>query len=485
MLPQITLPKINTGSFAFSGDFVTLKPDVTFATFVDLVTKGKYQWYDHCVKLANVLQRVATGEIKRLMVFMPPRHGKSELISRLFSAYFLHTFPEKYVGVNSYAAELAYTFSRSSRENFIFAGGDIAETAYAVKHWETKQGGGLWAAGVGGPITGKGYDLGIIDDPIKNAEDAASETIRKKQKEWYDSTFYTREEPDAAIIVIQTRWHEDDLSGYILSKENEAPEHWHIVDFEAIKSETSPKYPETCTLEFDDRTPGEALAPKRYTVNKLQQIKKRIGSYFWNALYQQKPQPPEGNLFKREWFTLVDVVPSQCRRVRYWDKAGTMGDGAYTCGVLIAFDPVAKVYYVEDLVRGQWSAFERETIIRQTAQMDRQKYGPVETYIEQEPGSGGKESAENTIKNLAGFVVIADRPTGDKTTRARPLAAQSEAANVRIANADWTPGYMERLTAFPYGTYRDDVDATSGAFNKLTDSNTVMMATNPLTGYRG
>jgi predicted phage terminase large subunit-like protein len=440
---------------------------VTFASFVDLASNGKYQWYPYCARLTQVLQRVADGEIKRLMVFMPPRHGKSELVSRLFSAYFLYRFPEKWCGINSYAADLAYTFSRNARDNYTYAGGELKGSTYAVSHWETGLGGGLWAAGVGGPITGKGFDLGVIDDPVKNAEEAASETNRRKQKDWFDSTFSTREEPDAAIIVIQTRWHEDDLSGYLLDKESEEPERWHIVHFEAIKDEEPPEYPETCTIEPDPREPGEALAPKRYPIEKLKRFSRRIGSYFFGALFQQRPKPREGNMFKRSWFEIVRKVPAHCRRVRYWDKAGTEGGGAFTCGVLVAYDPDEHIYYIEDLVRGQWSAGQREAIIKQTADLDDERYKQVDTYVEQEGGSGGKESAENTIKNLAGHSIRADRPTGDKTLRAEPLSAQAEAKNVKIKNAPWASGFLDRLTAFPNGTYKDDVDAASGAFNKL------------------
>lgn len=485
----ISLPKVNTGRFDFSKE----KPQkqtgrpLTFASFVDLVSNGKYQWYPHCVRKARLLQRVADGELLRLIILEPPRHGKSELVSRLFSAYFLYRYPEQWVGINSYAADLAYTFSRAAKDNYLYADGAIRGDASAVKHWETGKGGGMWAAGVGGPITGKGFNLGIIDDPTKNAEEAASETIRRKQKDWFDSTFSTREEPGAAIIIIQTRWHEDDLSGYILSKEDEEPEHWHIVHFEAIKEAEPPEYPETCTVEPDPRKEGEALAPKRYPIEKLKKSLNRIGSYFFGALFQQRPKPHEGNLFKRDWFELVTRVPSACRRVRYWDKAGTEGGGAFSCGVLIAFDPVARIYYIEDLVRGQWSAGRRETIIKQTAELDAAAYGKMEVsvWVEQEPGSGGLESAQATIANLAGFIIKADRPTGDKVLRARPLAAQAEAGNVKIKNAPWAREYLDRMTAFPFGTYKDDTDATSGAFNKLAQNQALTAGVNPLANYRG
>lgn len=443
------------------------KPQKSKLSFIDFVSQvnPKYQWYPHVRQLADVLERVAAGEIKRLMIFMPPRHGKSELVSRLFSAYYLYRFPDRWVGINSYAAELAYTFSRAARDNYTRLGNKVRGDAAAVKHWETGDGGGLWAAGVGGPITGKGFNLGIIDDPLKNAEEAASETIREKHKEWYDSTFYTREEPEAAIVVIQTRWHEDDLSGYLLGKETEEPERWHIVHFEAIKEDELPDYPDTCTVEPDPRQPGEPLAPLRYGLERLGKIARRIGDYFWNALFQQRPRAREGNMFKRPWFEIVEAVPAEVTRVRYWDKAGTADGGKQTAGVLLA--KAGGLFYVEDCISGHWAAADRERVIKQVAELDRQKYGYVTIWVEQEPGSGGKESAEATIKNLAGFTVRADKVTGDKVVRAEPLAAQAKANNVKIVKGKWNEGYIEELIAFPKGTFSDKIDASSGAFNML------------------
>ena len=165
------------------------------------------------------------AKIKRLMIFMPPRHGKSELCSRLFSAYFLYRYPQRWVAVTSYAADLAYTLSRAAQENYREAGGSVKGSASAVKHWETGKGGGFWAAGVGGPATGKGWHLGDRRRSLKNAQEAASEVVRNGQKEWYGSTWYTREEPwsdtdpNGLLIIIQTRWHEDDLAGWQIAEE--------------------------------------------------------------------------------------------------------------------------------------------------------------------------------------------------------------------------------------------------------------------------
>lgn len=439
-------------------------PPLSFRAFVDQVKPG-YQWYTHCLRLATLLQRVADDDLPRVLVFMPPRHGKSELVSRLFPAYYVYRHPARFVGINSYAADLAYTFSRNAREHYTRLGGRLKGAASAVKHWETERGGGLWAAGVGGPITGKGFHLGIIDDPLKNAEEAASEVIRAKQKDWYASTFSTRAEPNAAIVVVQTRWHEDDLSGWLLEQEPEEPEGWHVVNFEAIKDETPRTFPASCTVEPDWREPGAALCPERYPLDRLQKLATRLGSYFWSALFQQRPSAKEGNRFKRAWFDIVPAAPAEATRVRYWDKAATAGAGDYTVGVLMARS-VAGVYYVEDVQRGQWSSGERDAMLKQTAALDATR-GRIAIWHEQEPGSGGKDSAEATTRMLAGYIVQSERASGDKATRAEPFAAQAEAHNIKLVAGSWTTAYLNELCEFPTGKHDDQVDASSGAFNKL------------------
>jgi predicted phage terminase large subunit-like protein len=188
-------------------------------------------------------------------------------------------------------------------------------------------------------------------------------------------------------------------------------------------------------------------------------------SYY--ALFQQRPLPAEGGMFKSHWFESVREFPRKdAQYCRYWDKAGTADDGAYTVGVLMAKSK-DNVFYVVDVVRGQWSALQREQVIKQTAIEDRNLYGNNTVWVEQEPGSGGKESAESTIRNLAGFTIRAERVTGSKEARAEPYAAQAEAGNVKLIQGDWNQVYKSELAAFPFGMYADQVDASSGAFNKL------------------
>lgn len=440
----------------------------TFVEFVNRVRPG-YVWHDHCRKLAAVLQDVADGKKKRVMIFMPPRHSKSETVSRLFSAYYVSRFPDRFVGITSYSAELAYTLSRAAKDNYLKGGGMVRDDVGAVKHWETSHGGGMWAAGVGGAITGKGFHLGIIDDALKNAEEAASEVIRAKHKEWYGSTFYTREQPGDGwpIVIVQTRWHEDDLSGWLLSeeKDGDSPEGWHVVCMEAIKEEMPPELPPTCTLEPDGRKPGEPLCEAVRPLSKLKAIAKRIGAYAFSALFQQRPTPGDGLMFGT--FPVVDAAPRGLTKIRAWDKAGTDGGGDYSAGVLIGMtsDPEPE-FYVLDVLRGQWSSAAREKAIKDTASADGHD---TIIWVEQEPGSGGKHSAEVTIRGLAGYLAYAQTASGkgDKVARARPLAAQAQVGNVKLVRGEWNRAFIDECKAFPNGKHDDQVDAASLAFVKL------------------
>jgi predicted phage terminase large subunit-like protein len=432
-----------------------------FRSFIGKV-KREFVFYEHCDLLADVLQRVANGSVKRLLVQLPPRHSKSEMVSRLFSSYYLKKNPSHFVGISSYSAELSYTLSRASRENYLESGGTVKDDVASVKHWETPQGGGVWSAGVGGSITGKGFHLGIIDDPIKNAEEAASDLIREKQREWYSSTFYTRAEPNAAIIIIQTRWHEDDLTGWLLSEETgDTPEGWHIVCLPALSDEL-PLFPSSCEIVEDFReTHGLALCPERYDEIKLAQIRSRIGAYHFESLYQQTPTSKQGLFFDVSKLEIVNAAPVQAVRWRGWDKAATEGDGDFTAGVKLAKTPDG-IVYIEDVVRGQFGTSRRDATIRHTTELDGI---PVKVIGEQEPGSGGKESAENFIRLLSGFSVRTERATGSKELRADPFSSQLNAGNVKLVRGDWNREFIDELRTFPKGKHDDQIDAVSLAFN--------------------
>lgn len=449
---------------------------ISFRKFTALVNP-KYRFYKHCELLIAVLQRVADGEIKRLMIFTPPRHGKSETVSRLFSAYFLYRYPDYWVAVTSYSADLAHTLSRNSRENYLRAVGQVSDQASAVKQWETGAGGGLWAAGVGGQATGKGFHLGIIDDALKNAEEAASETIRARNQDWYQSTFYTREEPwsdtdpHGAIINVQTRWHEDDLAGWLVEQERHAEddeerERWHIVNLPAIAEEPQPdQFPASCTVESDWRQPGEALCPERRPATKLRAIAKKIGGYFFDALFQQRPTAKEGDFFKVGQFKIVDALPANLIRCRAWDLASTEGGtGARTVGVGVGKDEVTGLWYVWDCHGGRWSSDDVEKEIQQTAVLDGVA---VRIHLPQDPGQAGKAQAQQLVRKLSGYMVKAESVTGSKETRATAYSAQVNAGNFRLLKGDWNKSFIEVHRQFPRGKIKDEVDAAADGFNEL------------------
>lgn len=462
---------------------------LSFREFIARVNP-KYQFYRHLDNLIAVLQKVADGEITRLMVFMPPRHGKSETISRLFTAYYLHRHPERWVGVNSYADALASTLSRNARENYREAGGGMNPAAEGMHHWETAQGGGMWAAGVGGPITGKGFHLGLIDDPVKNAQEARSALIRERHKDWYRSTFGTREEPGAAIVVVQTRWNDDDLSGWLLAQEgneDDLPERWHIVCMPAIKEHKATVFPATCTVEADDRQPGEALCPERYDLTKLGKLKRRVGTYYWNSLYQQGPSPDEGDIFKRfHW--------------RYWRPRGVelpavvvrLADGSIIEiapvelpetfeQMLQSWDLAFKDTKSSDFVAGQvWSRVgadkflldyfkERAGIVASMEKIAhfRLKW-PKATAILVEDKANGPAVIEMMQGRIEGLIAV--EPEGGKVSRAYAAQPEVEAGNVYLPHPvlfPWVSGFVDSCAGFPNAAHDDDVDAFTQALTRM------------------
>ncbi len=455
----------------------------TFNGFVHYTMPGYLQDPFH-LELTRILQRVVDGLAKRVMIFAPPQHGKSEHVSVRLPAYWLAKRPNEPVVIASYAAELAVDKSREVRnalqgEAYSVLFGDRSGANKPIRIRQDSRAadrfsldgyhGKLRAAGIHGALSGHAGSLGIIDDPFENWKTAQSASNREDVWFWYNSVFWPRISQIGTIVLIMTRWHEDDLAGRLLKYSDET---WEVYRFPAIaetqeERDRNNKYLGLPIGEPDllGREPGEPLAPSLHNLDDLRPRQKN--SSVWASLYQGVPRPAEGDRFKRVWFKeTVAVAPADARRVRYWDKAGTAGGGAYTAGVLVAMHK--GLTYIEHVVRGQWSAMEREDTIKMTAQRDRRLYGSeFDIWIEQEPGSGGKESAENTIKNLVGYRIHKDQPQGNKDVRMEPFAAQAEAGNVRLVEADWNEDWLDEITSIPNGTYRDQGDATAGAFNKL------------------
>jgi predicted phage terminase large subunit-like protein len=341
------------------------------------------------------------------------------------------------------------------------------------------------SAGIGGGITGMGALLGIIDDPYKHRKDADSPAWRTTVQDWYSSTFYTRlDDPSAAIVIMMTRWHDDDLLGWLfeLERTNPKADRWLLINFPAILDEipdpvTAPKHFEAYT-KFEQRTELDTvLWAEKYPRERLEAMRANNPADF-EALQQQRPVKPGGGMFPREKFKTIPydefLVFEDMLFVRSWDKAGTEGGGAFSAGVLMCFDPQARYgvhFIVCDVQRVQYEALAREKLIRTTAGVDRGRYGFIATFVEQEPASGGKESAQNTVRvTLAGFEVYAEPAAGEgnKEARARPFSIQVKAGNVALVEGEWNEPYLNELTRFPAGKYKDQTDASAISFNKLS-----------------
>lgn len=313
----------------------------------------------------------------------------------------------------------------------------------------------------------------LIDDPFKSRQEAESATVRSRVWNWFQDDLKTRLDGSGGIILVNTRWHEDDLTGMLIKKMKEDPDsdQWEILNLPV-------RLDEYCHPE-DPRELGEVIWPWWYAgkrddltaeeMERLSKEKVRLwehnNPYGFASLGQQDPAPRTGNMFKVERIELVHAVPSKrVKTVRYFDKAGTEGGGCFTAGVKMSLLENGMVC-IEHCVKGQWSAFNREKAIKDTAQLDGKG---VIIVIEQEPGSGGKESAENTVKNLVGWIVRLDKPSGDKVLRADPFSSQVEGGNVCMLIGDWNQDYKEEMRYFPSSKYKDQIDASSGAFNYLT-----------------
>jgi predicted phage terminase large subunit-like protein len=435
--------------------------------------------------ICDALEAVVDGQLDQLMIFAPPQSGKSELVSRRLPPFFLAHNPDLSVVLASYSGDLASNMGgdaravvESSEYRTLFPEIKINPQARRKDHWEiANHRGFMKTGGFLGPLTGKGGEIGIVDDPIANWRDAQSPTIRQNTFMWFKGTFIPRIRKNGAFILVMTRWHEDDLAGRVLK---EAPQDWHVIRLPAIAETQQERdtYAEKVNLATGQpdplgRAPGEPICPERTPLDFLEKTQRAVGSLVWDAEYQGRPSNPEGNLIKREWLErYVDQVPRNIQRVRYWDKAGSKDSGAFTAGVLLGHDSDSGITYVEDVRVGQWEAGERENEILRACGDDWRAYGSkgaVKYYIEQEPGSGGKESAENTVDRLtkAGYFVERDPPVGNKDARIVPFAGAAQNGYVRLLRADWNDPFIAELTAIPFGTYRDMGDGTAGAYNKL------------------
>ncbi len=420
--------------------------------------------------LQNFYKDLIAGKRPKLLISAPPQHGKSMAITD-FIAWVAGRNPDLKTIFASYSDGLGQRTSNELRrilehDNYIKIFG---RTRIGLPGWKQTEElieysdfrGSFRYTTMMGAVTGLELHLGVIDDPVKGRQEAFSKIIRERTWEWYSNDFGTRAHKDAGLLCIATRWHVDDLMGRLIDK---------YPDLQVLR------YPAIAEEDGEFRKKGEALFPEWKPLSFLLEQKNTQSDASWQALYQQNPiivgagvLPIDKIQCMPQWLgaTNKDIVAS----VRFWDKAGTAKESAsYTAGVLMHKLKDGR-FVISHVARGQWVALDREKQIKLWAETDKKIYKNYQVGVEQEPGSGGKESAEATVRNLAGFRVFVDKVTGDKENRADPFAAQVQGGNLWLVAGDWVHAYLDEASVYPQGKL-DQIDASSGAFNRLVGSST-------------
>ncbi len=411
--------------------------------------------------LLEELESVASGVTDRLMVLMPPGSAKSTYTSIVFPAWWFTRHPSSSVITASHTAELAGHFGRQVRglidEHGRGLGARLVANDRSARRWRLSTGGQYYAAGLRGSITGRRANLIIIDDPIKSRAEADSAGARDIAWTWYKFDLLTRLVPGGRIILVMTRWHEDDLGGRLLAQNMSE---WRILRLPALAEPNDPL----------ERPPGAPLWPEWEDLSNLIRKRETIGERAWSALFQQSPRPREGSLFKADRLITLDVEPDHkpAHLVRAWDLAATSksddNDPDWTVGLKLYRDDSGR-FVILDIVRERNSPWEIEKAVLDTARRD----GPeVLISLPQDPGSAGKFVVSRYLSLLAGYRVTASAETGSKVTRATPVAAQLEGGNLAIVRGDWNFNFIEELRDFPQGRKDDQIDALSRAFAQLT-----------------
>lgn len=425
-----------------------------------LYTFPAYVISKHNILISQYIDRWVSGEIQNLMIFTPPRHGKTELVSRRLVAYLAGKCPGDAILPTSYAGDLAAKNSRhakaiieSQEYKALFPEVEFSGSKNTVEEWETTQGTEFKCAGVGGGITGRGFRWGIIDDPVKDRKEAESKTVRDSIWDWWTSTFFSRINPDGGqILLIMTPWHKDDLAGRLIKQNREgAGIPWTILKLPAVAKKNDPF-----------RMPGEALWPTKFPLHRLQKIKETIGIYDWSALWMCDPVPPEGQKIRRDWFEVVDEAPEDCEWVRFYDLAVSIKTSADHVASF-ALGRRGGLYYLKNMIFGRWEWPQTRKIIISNAKID-----GYDCVIGIETG-GQQEGFLQDLKSderLADYIIKGVSPDADKLTRALPWIAKAEAGKVKLVNGKWIPTFLDIAEDF---TGHDDaiddpIDAVSGGY---------------------
>ncbi|MGQ0543372.1 MAG: phage terminase large subunit, partial [Blastocatellia bacterium] len=425
-------------------------------------TAPTWTWdWPHQLFLYEQLRRVTDGECKRLMIFMPPRHSKSETVTVRYSAWRMILNPSMNVILASYNQRLANRFSRKIKR---IAAGYVPLSAErkAVDEWETVSGGGLCAVGVGAGVTGYGAELIMIDDPVKNRAESESTAYRENLWDWFNDDIYTRLEPGGTIMLIQTRWHEDDLAGRLIKEMEDGGEQWDVVLLPALA--------ESGNGDPLNRAPGKALCPERFDEAALEKIRRKLGSYSFSALYQQRPVPLEGGLFKRAWLTqVVDSAPDGLRWHRGYDLAvSTKTSADYTASFRCALDRMENLYIADGFRKRIEYPDQRRYIL------DRMEHEKNTVHCVEEALHGKAIVQDIRKESLARKAPLRSiRVDSDKVTRALAWAALAEAGKVFLVRGPWIDEFLDEACSFPNGRHDDQVDAVSLAVKMTVETNSL------------
>ncbi len=418
----------------------------------------------HHKLLVDELEFLSRGVTDRLMIQMPPGSAKSTFASVLFPAWWFGQHPGSSIIAASHTASLAEHFGKRVRDLIAAQqpklGYHLIKGDRAASHWRLSNGGEYYAAGTRGSIIGRRADLVIVDDPIGSQLQADRSVDRDRLWDWYRSDLTTRLKPNGRIVLIMTRWHEDDLAGRLATQLDAG---WRILRLPALAEEDDPLH----------RAIGEPLWPEWEDLPALLKKRALVGERTWSALYQQAPHPAEGGLFKVACLLPIDqsaCVPGPT--VRAWDLAATIATSSsnpdWTAGVKLRIEQPGR-YVVLDVIRLRGSPRQVEQAIMSTAKLDGQA---VHIGLPEDPGQAGKAQSSYLTGLLAGYHVVTTRETGSKYLRAQPVSSQIEGGNVSMVRGDWNRAFIDELRDFPLGGKDDQVDALVRAFGTLVDLST-------------
>lgn len=438
-----------------------------------ILIEPTYQRVRHLELTAQYLERAQRREIKRLMIFEPPRHGKSKLVSEMFPAWVLGKDPSEQFMICTHTQQLSDTFSRNVRNvigmdeyQALFPQTQVSADNATVQRWTldkfTRP--AMLSLGIGGSPVGQGAKFLIVDDPIGDASEAESQLQRDRLYQWYTDTIYPRLEPQAVIILMMQRWHEDDLAGRLL-KEQIRGEKWTVLDLPALALENDPL----------GRAPGEPLWSDRFGVDDLLRIK-QVNPRSFEAKYQQRPRPAEGALFKRNWLRIVDAAPADLKWVRYYDLAYSQRQQADNTATIAGALGSDGTLYLRRGRAGKLESPDQRKLIKAIMLDERETRhgiekaihgGPLVQDLMRDPELMGVSFAAVDVS-----LNIADR----KYVLARPVADRAETGKVAFVresvNDDgWINDWIDELCAFPYGEHDDRVDAVSGVNAMASQSN--------------